>query len=139
MYYFIQSITMAVFFKLYKSLLFTLVFITTTTICSMAQYKSYRQLLIFGVGTHDTLIQQQLQLLQEAKEEVEERDLRIITVEKKSKLYETYKVNPGGYAVILVGKDGGEKYRAAELTTANTIFALIDAMPMRRAEIKRKQ
>ena len=40
---------------------------------------------------------------------------------------------PGaGFTAILIGKDGGEKLRAAEPITAATLERTIDAMPMRR-------
>lgn len=40
--------------------------------------------------------------------------------------------------VILIGKDGGIKHTAQELDLEK-IFSLIDAMPMRRAEIRQKK
>jgi hypothetical protein len=40
--------------------------------------------------------------------------------------------------VILIGKDGGEKLSREEGTTLGEIFGLIDTMPMRRREMRRK-
>lgn len=40
------------------------------------------------------------------------------------------------FVAILVGKDGGEKYRSADPIAPQTLFDLIDAMPMRRREIR---
>jgi hypothetical protein len=42
---------------------------------------------------------------------------------------------PQGFTVILVGLDGGEKFRATEVVDPETLDALIDRMPMRRREI----
>lgn len=42
------------------------------------------------------------------------------------------------FQVRLVGKDGGVKYSSKEALTAAQLFALIDAMPMRRAEQARQ-
>lgn len=39
-----------------------------------------------------------------------------------------------GFRAVLVGKDGGAKLTAAEPIPAETLFATIDAMPMRREE-----
>lgn len=39
------------------------------------------------------------------------------------------------FALILIGKDGGEKMRLAEPPVLDEIFDLIDEMPMRRAEM----
>ena len=38
--------------------------------------------------------------------------------------------------VLLVGKDGGVKLRRSEPISADELFATIDAMPMRRREIR---
>lgn len=40
----------------------------------------------------------------------------------------------GGFTAILVGKDGGEKLRSAAPLGRETLFPVIDAMPMRRRE-----
>ena len=41
------------------------------------------------------------------------------------------------FAVILVGKDGGEKLRETEPLSTEALFGTIDAMPMRRREMER--
>ena len=41
-----------------------------------------------------------------------------------------------GFAVILVGKDGGEKARWSAPVSPGDVFARIDAMPMRRREMR---
>ena len=43
---------------------------------------------------------------------------------------------PQGFEVLLVGKDGGVKLRQGQPVTAETLFAKIDAMPMRRREME---
>lgn len=40
--------------------------------------------------------------------------------------------------IILIGKDGGVKFRKKYLVEANEVFDLIDQMPMRRAEMKNR-
>ena len=42
----------------------------------------------------------------------------------------------GEFAAILVGKDGTEKFRSDEPVRPETLFGLIDAMPMRRREVR---
>jgi hypothetical protein len=49
-------------------------------------------------------------------------------------LRDQFAVKPGGSAFILVGKDGSVKLRRSQLRVAD-LFAVIDAMPMRRAEM----
>ena len=46
-------------------------------------------------------------------------------------------LDPNQLAVILVGKDGTVKLREEHSVDPLAIFALIDTMPMRRAEMKR--
>jgi hypothetical protein len=57
---------------------------------------------------------------------VAERDILII--EREGKRFE----------VRLYGKDGGEKLRKERVVPAEELFGLIDQMPMRREEIRRK-
>lgn len=45
--------------------------------------------------------------------------------------------NAPAFSVVLIGKDGGEKHRQDSLLTARDLFAMVDAMPMRRAEMER--
>jgi hypothetical protein len=40
------------------------------------------------------------------------------------------------FGVALIGKDGSEAFRASRAVTAKSLFAVIDAMPMRRREIE---
>ncbi|MEN0050651.1 MAG: DUF4174 domain-containing protein, partial [Bacteroidota bacterium] len=43
------------------------------------------------------------------------------------------------FTVILIGKDGGEKLRRkGKLLTRKALYQTIDVMPMRRAEMRRK-
>lgn len=49
-----------------------------------------------------------------------------------------YGVRDGAFVVILVGKDGGEKFREEDIPDLDGIFALIDGMPMRRDEMLRR-
>jgi len=51
-----------------------------------------------------------------------------------SKLKQTSK----DFEVILIGLDGGVKLRQTSLLSLEKLFALIDGMPMRRAEIRNK-
>jgi hypothetical protein len=41
-----------------------------------------------------------------------------------------------GFAAVLVGKDGGAKLRASHPLDAAELFPVIDAMPMRRQEMR---
>ena len=100
---------------------------------------SPRIVLLFG-NTSEPLLQQQLQLLQKDSSGIAERDLQIKIVDPGDLLYKTFAVSlRKPFTLILVGRDGGEKYRSNQLTTTTKLFALIDAMPMRKTEVRNKK
>jgi hypothetical protein len=103
-----------------------------------SQQLPHRQLLIFGDESHATLIKQQFRVLNDASEEVKDRDLKVDIVNKGNTLYKKYRVKKNEFLVVLIGKDGTEKYRANKVVALNELFAIIDAMPMRRAEIRKR-
>jgi Domain of unknown function (DUF4174) len=87
------------------------------------------------------------------RREIEERDLKIIDVSEGQHRVATALRPPPGQTktirkqlklgvgetrpvFILIGKDGGEKARCHDALDLEKWFALIDAMPMRRAEIQ---
>ena len=44
-------------------------------------------------------------------------------------------IKPEQFAVLLIGKDGGEKFRSYNAPDLDVVFALIDRMPMRQDEM----
>jgi hypothetical protein len=97
---------------------------------------STRNLLLFGKDK--TEHKQQLSLLKQDSIGMAERDLVIITVEKEAE-YKKYNVAPNQFTLLLIGKDGGEKLRSTKPVEVETIFRLIDSMPMRQAEMSNKK
>ncbi|MDP5169171.1 MAG: DUF4174 domain-containing protein [Bacteroidia bacterium] len=55
-----------------------------------------------------------------------------------STLYASYKQQESGFEVVLIGLDGGVKERRTELLPCEELFAIIDGMPMRRAELRKE-
>jgi len=49
-----------------------------------------------------------------------------------------FRVEGGSFAAVLVGRDGGEKHRSSEPIVPEKLFEIIDAMPMRRREMREK-
>jgi len=47
--------------------------------------------------------------------------------------------NASEFSVVLIGKDGGEKLRQKSPLTAKELFVIVDAMPMRRAEMEKRR
>jgi hypothetical protein len=65
--------------------------------------------------------------------ECAERDVLVLRIETPE-LREAVGVPVGDTVVLLVGKDGGVKERWSRAVAPEEVFALIDEMPMRRAE-----
>lgn len=53
-------------------------------------------------------------------------------------LFVKYALKEANFTVVLIGLDGGIKLRRTEVVTRDEFFDVIDAMPMRRAELKNK-
>jgi hypothetical protein len=63
---------------------------------------------------------------------------RKMSLENAESLRRRFKAPSGEIRQILIGKDGGVKLTADEKTTLPSIFDLIDTMPMRRQEMRKK-
>ena len=85
--------------------------------------------------------------------EIRDRDLLIFHVLEKGEsrlgkeplnpgqvlfLKRHFSIHPGPFMIILVGKDGGEKLRQDRPVELKEVFRIIDAMPMRQQEMKKK-
>ena len=79
-----------------------------------------------------------------SKDGLSERDLRLIFVSDPGidpalakQLRERLRIRPGTGEVLLLGKDGRTtlRWKAGDFTTAD-LFAKIDAMPMRKSEMR---
>ena len=110
---------------------------------------SHRLLLVFAPDLQNEELLEQQAHWSQVLEGMEERELKIwiITPEDMQgepipdpapHLYDYYQVKTADFEVILIGKDGGIKQRQNQLLTSQKLFAIIDAMPMRRNEIRQK-
>lgn len=110
-----------------------------------------RVLILFMPVASDRTGVTQLNLLTKNPAELTERDLEIVVVagNKVEKgranaaagtaLRQQFKVPEKNYMMILIGKDGGEKYRTQKVVGPTVIFNIIDAMPMRQSEINQEK
>lgn len=107
---------------------------------TQSSFSRFRTIYIFH--TYDTreLFNQQMEWLSADKMGCDERDIRILQIHKekasKDELRKFFVTE--NFVVVLVGKDGTEKYRSNEPVSTKVLFALIDQMPMRQSELKRK-
>lgn len=114
-----------------------------------------RLVLIHGSGNHPHTRDQLEQLLQQ-KEGLADRDLVVILLDSQSEevqikfgadqipldykaIVSKRKIDPHYFQVLLIGKDGGTKLKKGKTVPLETIFSLIDRMPMRQAEMKEKE
>lgn len=118
----------------------------------------HRLLFVFARSMDAPLLQEQRSLWANHVAGFADRDLRIYTIagaaagtyrespgaegrtlthEAARGLRDRYDVPVGDYSVVLVGKDGTEKRRDRLPVDAEAIFDTIDAMPMRRSEMRR--
>ena len=116
------------------------------------QWKN-RIILIITENEGSDVLNRQLQVLKDENKGLKERKLKIFqispgkyrecfprekdwTTAEKS-IYELKKSNTD-YEILLIGLDGGVKLRQTEILETEKLFDIIDSMPMRQAEMRRK-
>lgn len=62
-------------------------------------------------------------------------DGQVIDTQQAQQLMGRYGVGDTDFTVVLIGKDGGEKWRVNDVPSLRTVFAVIDGMPMRNREM----
>ncbi|WP_374158402.1 DUF4174 domain-containing protein [Mycobacterium sp. G7A2] len=60
---------------------------------------------------------------------------QVIDTQQAQQLMGRYGVGDTDFTVVLIGKDGGEKWRVNDVPRLRTVFAVIDGMPMRNREM----
>ena len=103
--------------------------------------QSFREIILFAHADDDKSLKKQLEILNSDPRGLAERDLKIsvkIWVKDKGLTHKKFKITENQYAFILIGKDGGEKYRSISIVTKQKLYSIIDAMPMRRYEMKNR-
>lgn len=112
-----------------------------------------RIVLLFTDGDSNADYQAQIDELLLDRKGLDERDLKIFKISQgnaandiwsedalqvKENVRERYIVPNDGFNVLLIGKDGAVKYRDSKPVSRKKLFAIIDAMPMRQSEMKKK-
>ena len=99
-----------------------------------------RVILLFEGNGHKSGYQQQLEVLQSESKELLERNIVTILPKngEKALFLENLGLENDFYGLVLLGKDGGIKLKEEFVVKPQIIFRLIDAMPMRRAEMRKK-
>ncbi len=123
----------------------------------LGRYRDKNRLLLFFAPspTDSRYIQQAQRFLGKAKADgLKERDLLRfnifergtsrrdgidLSVREADALRQRFDIHKGQFKVVLVGKDGQTAYSASAPISASQLFGLIDAMPMRRDEMRHQQ
>lgn len=96
-----------------------------------------RPILVFAPAPDDPRLTEQLARFEAAEAALaERRNVVIVDIEPGSPLRARFA--PAEFTVILVGLDGGEKFRSDQPVAVETLNARIDRMPMRRSELRRE-
>ncbi len=102
-----------------------------------------RPLLVFAPRPDDPRSVKQRHAFQGPLPEAGLADRQIVVIETfadgdRPEAGAAFGVGVGDFAVVLFGKDGGEKHRWSEPVSAQEIFGKVDAMPMRQREVADK-
>ena len=101
--------------------------------------KPPRKLLVFGTG-ECAMLHKQVAIFSHFKSEMHERDIVIeqfcLDKENINKFTSWNVPSDSIFTLVLIGRDGGEKFRWHQLVSAKAIFDVVDDMPMRRQEMK---
>ncbi|MCV7056621.1 DUF4174 domain-containing protein [Mycolicibacterium gilvum] len=110
----------------------------------------HRPLLMFAPGETDPRLVETLRRIESSRCDFVSRDMvagvvvregdstldgQLLSAEESQQLAQRYAVEDTAFAVILIGKDGGEKLRVDEIPDLQTFYDLIDGMPMRSREM----
>ena len=112
-----------------------------------------RPLLVFAPSAADARFAEVVNQVDAARSGMRERDMDDVRIvgaagsvngeplarNAAETLRARFDVDADAFAVILVGKDGGVKLREDRPVPLATIFERIDAMPIRQAEMKRRE
>ena len=116
------------------------------------QWKN-RPLLVFAPSPGHPLLAKQRAEIRRVKSGLIERDMIVVEIIGNSlrtvvgrspsggavAFRRHYGIGSDAFRIILVGKDGGRKLVSSNVVSSRKLFGLIDSMPMRRDEIRRKQ
>ena len=108
-----------------------------------------RPLLIFAPAESDPRLVETMRRIEASRCDFVDRDMvlgRIVTdgtstleghligTNQAQRLISKFGISTDSFSVVLIGKDGGEKLRVADVPDLQAIYAVVDGMPMRARE-----
>ena len=119
---------------------------------SLGQYRWKRRILVLSApAADDTQLKTQLLKVRATQADFSERDLTLVVVleqgdskagsrtlskDEARAVRAAVRAPKGAFSLRLIGKDGGVKHEAGEPMAMRDLYAQIDRMPMRRAEMR---
>ena len=100
-----------------------------------------RVIIIYAPNGSEQKLSQQERLLHSHDAELKERDLTKIILRSRAEnaeIAERFNLAKADFALLLIGKDGLEKLRSRDVVSPETLFRLVDSMPMRQEEMREK-
>ncbi|SDG27223.1 DUF4174 domain-containing protein [Alloyangia pacifica] len=95
-----------------------------------------RPVLLFAPSAGDANYETQMELFRRSEEALRARDIVVLSdLEPRDPSPIRQAFSPGGFKLVLVGKDGGVKLEEDAVLAPETLFEVIDRMPMRRREL----
>nr|MBC7611761.1 DUF4174 domain-containing protein [Pseudopedobacter sp.] len=116
-----------------------LVIYFSINLSSYSQSNVYRKVILFYPKNKIDTVSKQVKILSKDLVGLSERQIKITCVVTNTKDFEKYsflKINPNLFTLVLVGKDGGQKFSSNTIISSNKLYGLIDQMPMRKQEMK---
>ena len=108
-----------------------------------------RPLLVFAPTEGDARLRETVRRIEASRCDFVDRDMvlgRIVTegtstldgdvvdTTQAQRLASAFGIGASGFSVVLIGKDGGEKLRVADVPDLQALYAVIDGMPVRARE-----
>jgi Domain of unknown function (DUF4174) len=116
------------------------IFLSILTVLLSAQQSNYRRILVFAPDSANVSFINQNRIFEKEEKSCVERDIIVeyhVLKSKSNPFFDKYQVSKSGFTLLLIGKDGSVKMRSKEVMAAVQIYALVDAMPMRKDEMRK--
>ena len=101
-----------------------------------------RQVLLFYNANGSETWEKQSQELKNHEAGLRERDIEVTSFRFSKENAEQWKKwdvdTSSNFTYVLVGRDGGVKHKSGKIVSCKELFALVDAMPMRKYEVKKE-
>ncbi|NAY92490.1 DUF4174 domain-containing protein [Muricauda sp. JGD-17] len=98
-----------------------------------------RLVLLVSFDFESSLVKSQIQCLEKTSIELKERDMLMLKLYPTDQKLTVFNIGNNFEGVLLIGKDGGLKARYPYVVKPNTLFELVDSMPMRKSEMRKKK